>query len=152
MWQVLHGDVEDWMKKLFCVPGAMRKFLLGNEEVQLKPYANQSGWKDDFMQQFKTDGFAPALQMYKATASNLQTMSDSTIPKERLAIKVPTLFTICTRDAVCLPEMMVPAKERGLVPDLKEVVIDSAHWSPMEKPAEIAAHIRDFVIDRFSPQ
>jgi pimeloyl-ACP methyl ester carboxylesterase len=46
--------------------------------------------------------------------------------------------------------MMKPAKDQGLVPDLKEVVIDSAHWSPMEKPEEIAAHIRDFVMERFA--
>ncbi|EXJ66716.1 uncharacterized protein A1O5_09911 [Cladophialophora psammophila CBS 110553] len=150
MWQVLHGDVEDWMKKMFCVPGAMRKFLLGTEEVPLKPYAKRPEWKGKFMQQFETDGFAPSLQMYKGTASNIQFMSDSTIPKENLAIEVPTLFVICTQDAVCLPEMMVPAKNKGLVPDLKEVVIECAHWSPMEKPDEIAAHIRDFVISRFS--
>ncbi|KAL5324729.1 hypothetical protein ACEPPN_009277 [Leptodophora sp. 'Broadleaf-Isolate-01'] len=152
MWQVLHGDMEDWMKKLFCVPGAMRKFLLGNEEVPLKAYASRSGWKEEFMQQFKTDGFASALQMYKATALNIQSKSDLTIPRKRLVIKVPTLFIICTKDTVCLPQMMVPAKENGLVPDLKEVVIESVHWSPMEKPAEIAAHIRDFVISRFSSQ
>jgi pimeloyl-ACP methyl ester carboxylesterase len=150
MWQVLHGDVDDWMRKLFCVPGAMRKFLLGNEEVPLKTYASQSGWKDEFIQQFQNGGFTPALQMYKATASNIQSKSDSTIPWESLTIKVPTLFVICTKDVVCLPEMMASAKENGLVPDLKEVVIDSAHWSPMEKPNAIAAHIRDFVVDRFS--
>lgn len=150
MWEVLHGDVDDWMKKLFCVPGAMRRFLLSNEEVPLKTYASQSGWKDDFMRQFKDSGFGPALQMYKATASNIQSRSDSTIPKENLTIKVPILFLVCSRDAVCLPEMMVPAKENGLVPDLKEVVIDSAHWSPMEKPTEIAAHIKGFLSDRFS--
>jgi pimeloyl-ACP methyl ester carboxylesterase len=150
MWQVLHGDVEDWMKKLFCVPGAMRKFLLGNEEVPLKAYARQPKWKERFLHQFQRDGFGPTLQMYKATASNIQSRSDSTIPREGLVIRVPLLFVICTKDAVCLPEMMIPAKSQGLVPDLKEVVVDSAHWSPMEKPDEIAAHIRDFVIDRFS--
>lgn len=149
MWQILHGDVEEWMKKMFCVPGAMRKFLLGNEDVPLKSYASQSGWKEEFMQQFK-DGFAPALQMYKSTASNIQSKSDSIIPKESLVIEVPTLYIICTEDAVCLREMMNPAKEGGLLPDLKEVVIESAHWSPMEKPNEIAEHIRDFVRHRFS--
>ncbi|KAM5350796.1 hypothetical protein ACJ41O_007301 [Fusarium nematophilum] len=151
MWQVLHGDVEDWMQKLFCVPNAMRSFLLSDEEVPLKRYAHQMGWKDQFMQQFKTDGFTSALQMYRATVLNIQTTSDSTIPKDSLAIEVPLLFLICTKDAVCVPEMMVPAKSRGLVPHLKEVVIESAHWSPMEKPEEIAVHIRDFVIEIAPP-
>jgi soluble epoxide hydrolase / lipid-phosphate phosphatase len=149
MWQVLHGDVEDWMKSMFCVPGAMRDFLLGTEDVPLKAYAKQSTWKDRFLQQFRTDGFASALQMYRATILNIQSESDSTIAKQNLAIEVPMLFIICTKDAVCLPEMMTPAKEGGLVPDLKEVVVECAHWSPMEKPDEIASHIRDFLSKRW---
>jgi soluble epoxide hydrolase/lipid-phosphate phosphatase len=147
MWQVLHGDVEDWMKKMFCVPNAMRDFLLGSENVPLKTYASQARWKDKFVQQFKADGFAPALQMYKATASNIQSISDAGLSKESLVIEVPTLFVVCSKDAVCVPEMMTPAKDNGLVPYLKEVFVDSAHWSPMEKPDEIAAHIRGFVRD-----
>lgn len=150
MWQVLHGDVEDWMKKMFCVPGAMREFMLGDVEVPLKAYARRPEWKDSFMEQFQADGFAPAVQMYKAVAFNIQSKSDSAILGERLRIEVPTLFVICTGDAVCMREMMTPAKEQGLVPDLKEVVVESAHWSPMEKPDEIAAHIRDFVVGRFA--
>ncbi|KAF2020081.1 epoxide hydrolase [Aaosphaeria arxii CBS 175.79] len=149
MWQVLHGDVQDWMKELFCVPGAMRKFLLGKEDVPLKAYASQSKWKDRFMQQFKADGFASALQMYKATVSNVQFASDSTIPKENITIKVPLLFLICTKDAVCVPEMMLQAKSEGLVPQLEEVRIECAHWSPMEEPEAIAAHIREFLVKRF---
>lgn len=151
MWQVLHGDVKEWMKKMFCVPDAMRNFILSEEEVPLKPYASRSGWKKEFMEQFKTGGFAAAFQMYKSTVLNIQHASDSTIPKENLKIKVPMLFIICTEDAVCLPEMMNTAKENGLVPDLKEVVVESAHWSPMEKPDEIALHIKNFVLDRFRP-
>lgn len=149
MWQVLHGDVDDWMRRLFCVPGAMRKFLLGKEDVPLKAYAKQPMWKDRFMQQFRTHGFASALQMYKATASNIQWQSDSTIANQNLTIEVPLLFIVCTKDAVCLPEMMNPAKERKLLPDLTEVVVDCAHWSPMEKPDEIAVHIKEFVSRRW---
>jgi soluble epoxide hydrolase/lipid-phosphate phosphatase len=135
------------MKKMFCVPNAMRDFLLGSENVPLKTYASQARWKDKFVQQFKADGFAPALQMYKATASNIQSISDAGLSKESLVIEVPTLFVVCSKDAVCVPEMMTPAKDNGLVPYLKEVFVDSAHWSPMEKPDEIAAHIRGFVRD-----
>jgi soluble epoxide hydrolase/lipid-phosphate phosphatase len=150
MWTVLHGDAEDWMRSMFCIPGAMRKFLLGTEEVPLKAYANQPEWRDRFMQQFRRDGFASTLQMYKATASNLQTISDSSLSKGNLVIEVPLLFFICTKDAVCVSEMMAQAKDQGLVPDLKEVVLECAHWSPMEKPEEIADHIKDFMIKRFA--
>ncbi|OAL30528.1 hypothetical protein AYO20_08747 [Fonsecaea nubica] len=150
MWQVLHGDVKDWMKTLFCTPGAMRAFLLGDENVPLKAYAQRPEWKEHFLQQFRADGFESALQVYKATASNVQFESDLTIPKDRLAIQVPVLFVICSDDAVCQPEIMTPAKGLGLLPDFKEVVVEAAHWSPMEKPEEIAANIRDFVIERFA--
>ncbi|KAH7385691.1 epoxide hydrolase [Pyrenochaeta sp. MPI-SDFR-AT-0127] len=150
MWQVMHGDVEDWMRKLFCVRNAMRDFLVGNDRVPLKDYANQLEWKDTFMTQFQRDGFASALQMYKATTLNIQYMSDSTIPKDKLAIEVPILFFLCNKDAVCTSEMMTEAKRRGLVPDLKEVVLECAHWSPMENPNEIAKHIKEFILDRFS--
>jgi len=146
MWQALHGDVEDWMKSLFCVPDAMRTFLLGSEDVPLKEYAKQSQWKDKFIQQFKSGDFAASLQMYKATASNIQSKSDAAIPKQNLAIEVPLLFIVCSKDAVCLREMMVLAEEQGLVPHLTEVVVDCAHWSPMEKPAEIAQHIKNFLM------
>jgi pimeloyl-ACP methyl ester carboxylesterase len=149
MWQVLHGDVEDWMMKLFCVPDAMRSFLLSKNNVPLKSYAQSSKWKDAFIQQFEKDGFASALQMYKATVSNVQFRSDSTISKESLGIDVPMLFIICTKDAVCAPEMMDQAKNEGLVPKLREVVIDCAHWSPMERPDEIAANIKEFLMDAF---
>ncbi|KAK5726151.1 hypothetical protein LTR17_012966 [Elasticomyces elasticus] len=122
MWQVLHGDVEDWMRKIFCAPDAMRDFLLGTEQVPLKEYAKQPEWKDQFMQQ-----------------------SDATIPKEDLKINVPLLFICCTDDAVCTRELMDDAKQQGLVPHLTEVTIKSAHWSPMEKPDSIARHIKIFL-------
>ena len=150
MWQVLHGDVDDWMRKMFCVPGAMRAYLLGSEEVPVKPYAREPRWKEDFMKQFKDDGINGALQMYRAGVSNVLFNSDLKIPSDQLAIEVPILFIICTGDAVCRRELMIPAKEQGLVPDLKEVVIESAHWSPMEKPDKVAAQIKEFLNERFA--
>lgn len=99
------------------------------------------------MQQFKRGTFAASLQMYKATASNVQSKSDATIPREKLVIEVPLLFIACSEDAVCLREMMVPAERQGLVPNLKEIVIDCAHWSPMEKPDEVAQHIKEFLVN-----
>ncbi|KAK4956218.1 hypothetical protein LTR10_005739 [Elasticomyces elasticus] len=146
MWQVLHGDVEDWMRKMFCAPDAMRKFLLGTEQVPLKQYAKQPECIDRFMQQFvRPGGFASALQSYKAVVQNVQHRSDATIPTEDLTIDVPLLFICCTDDAVCTRELMDDAKQQGLVPRLTEVTIKSAHWSPIEKPAEIARHIRNFL-------
>jgi soluble epoxide hydrolase/lipid-phosphate phosphatase len=148
MWQALHGDVEGWMRMIFCAPDAMRNFLLSADQVQLKEYAKQPEWKDRFMHQFAQSGeFASALQSYKAVIRNIQHRSDATIRKENLAIKVPILFICCTEDAVCKPELMDAAKQQGLVPHLEEITIESAHWSPMEKPDEIAWHIRNFLVN-----
>ncbi|KAL4963385.1 alpha/beta fold hydrolase [Aspergillus stella-maris] len=145
MWQVLHGDVDDWMKILFCAPNAMRDFLLGAKNVPLKPYAQQSRWKNAFMHQFRPGEFASALHAYKAAAWNIQYASDSTIPRDKFAIEVPLLFIACTKDSVCRPELMDAAKGLGLVPRLKEVTVEAGHWSPMERPGEIAGHIREFL-------
>lgn len=146
MWLALHGDVEGWMRKIFCAPDAMRDFLLDADQVPLKGYAKRPELKDRFMDQFTRPGeFTSALQSYRAVVWNIQHMSDATIPKEDLTIKVPMLFICCTEDVVCTPESMDAAKQQGLVPRLKEVTIESGHWSPMEKPDEIARHIRDFL-------
>lgn len=88
MWHAIHGDVAGWPINLFCARGALRNFLLGSEEVPVKEYAKQH-WKDGFMNQFKSKKFAPSLQLYKSTASNIQCKSDSTIPKKNLVMNVP---------------------------------------------------------------
>jgi soluble epoxide hydrolase/lipid-phosphate phosphatase len=148
MWQVLHGDVEGWMKKIFCAPDAMRNFLLGADQVPLKEYAQQPAWKDQFIRQFARPGeITSALQSYKAVIQIIQHRSDATIPESDLAIKVPMLFICCTEDAVCKPELMEAAKDRNLVPHLKEVTIEAGHWSPMEEPDEIAWHVRNFLVN-----
>jgi pimeloyl-ACP methyl ester carboxylesterase len=85
--------------------------------------------------------------MYKATAFNIQLKPDLAIANGNLKIDVPMLFVVCTEDAVCVPEMMTPAKEQGLVPRLKQVIIDSGHWLPMEKPVELASHIKEFLAE-----
>lgn len=141
----MHGDVEDWMRKIFCVPNAMRDFLLRTDQVPLKDYAQQAEWKERFMDQFRPGEITSTLQWYKAAAWNIQHRSDATISKEGLEISVPLLFICCTKDAVCKAELMDTAKQQCLVPHLKEVTIESAHWSPMEKPPEIAQHITDFL-------
>lgn len=148
MWQALHGDQEQWMKALFCATGAMRDFILGDAQVPLRPYATQPKFRDHFLEQFASanGGFAAAFQMYKSMASNIQAAAFAALRKVDLKIDVPILYFICRQDAVCLPEIMMdPAKALGLVPKVRDVVLDCAHWSPMEKPAEIAVEIKTFL-------
>ncbi|KAK5045555.1 hypothetical protein LTR84_009173 [Exophiala bonariae] len=149
MWEVLHGDSEDWMKKMFCTKGAMKKYLTGDEHVPLKSYAQEPRWKDEFLSQFRRDGFDGPLRMYKAAISRAHQESDKLIPKERLVISVPVLFIGCTGDFVCRHDLIEIPKKVGLLPDLEEQSIESGHWVPMEQPGQVAKHIRNFLTKRF---
>jgi pimeloyl-ACP methyl ester carboxylesterase len=148
-WEVLHGDVDDWMKKMFCVRGAMRDYLLGDKHVPLKSYAREGRWKDDFMGRLMKDGFEAPFQWYKASVNNVQWESDRTIPKEVVTVRVPMLYIGCTGDSVCRSDMIEIPRKAGLLPDLEVQSIESGHWCAMEKPDEVAKHIRSFVTRRF---
>ncbi|CAK7238072.1 hypothetical protein SEUCBS140593_010302 [Sporothrix eucalyptigena] len=150
MWLALHADSPQWMKTVFCAKDGMRNFLLkGDSTLPLKEYAKKGGFfYQHFMNQFRREngGFAGAFQMYKSTANNMQGQAYAAVPHVELKIDVPVLYFICRDDAVCLPELMMePAKAAGLVPKLREVTLDCGHWSPMEKPKEIAAELNSYL-------
>ncbi|KAI1608282.1 epoxide hydrolase [Exophiala viscosa] len=149
MWEAMHGDEPEWMKKIFCGRGALRKYLLGNEHVPLKPYAKEAKWKDDFMQRFGNQTFEAPFNYYNATVNNVQSKSDADIPKELHKVQLPMLYIGCTGDAVCRSDAIEGPRKAGLLPDLEVQSIISAHWVPMEKPKEVAQHIRSFVTRRF---
>lgn len=150
VYEVLHGDSKDWMRAQFCTRGALREYLTGQvESVPLKKYALEERYRKHFVDRFERDGFEAPVCWYKATKDNVQAEDDAKIPPERYSLDVPVLFIGATGDAVCRIDAMEDAKSRGLVPDLEEKVIESGHWSPMEKPEEIAAHVKDFLARRF---
>lgn len=149
MWEVLHGDAEDWMKKMFCVKGAMKKYLTSDEHVPLKKYAQEPRWKDEFFKQFRRDGFDGSLRIYKAAIERFHQESDKLIPQERLVISVPVLFIGCTGDFVCRHDLIEIPKKAGLLPDLEEQSIEAGHWVPMEQPGQVAKHIKNFLAKRF---
>lgn len=149
MWEVLHGDSDDWMKKMFCTKGEMKKYLTGAEHVPLKKYAQDPRWKDEFLKQFRRDGFDGAVRMYKAAVNNHHYEADLSIPKEKYVIPVPVLFIGCTGDFVCRHDLIEIPKKAGLLPDLEEQSIESSHWVPMEQPGEVAKHIKNFLTKRF---
>lgn len=151
LWEVMHGDVDEWMKQMFCVPGAMKKHLLSDDHVPLKPYAQDPKWKKDFLDRFRKDGFEEQVQWYKAAVDNHHWESDRTIRKEVVTVHVPMLFIGCTGDAVCRTELIEAPRTAGLLPDLEVQVIEAGHWCAMEKPDEISKHVRNFLNKRFSP-
>ncbi|KAI1453928.1 alpha/beta-hydrolase [Annulohypoxylon moriforme] len=150
-YQAIHGTPVGWTKELWCARGKMRDWLVDEKrEVDVLSYAQDPKLRQAFIDRFQRDGFEAPLCYYKANNSNVQYEDGKTVPQSNLAVKVPTLFVGCTQDPVCRPEMMAPAKEKGMLPDLEEATIDSRHWCPMEKPDEVAALIKSFLEKKFA--
>jgi soluble epoxide hydrolase / lipid-phosphate phosphatase len=149
-WQVMMGDVPDWEKKLFCVPNAMRNFMLSDENVPLIPAAEEPRWKDRFYKQFENGGFEAATAVYRMMTSGILYESEKSITPEEAVIKVPVLFIGTIGDVVNPPDAAEMPKQMGLLPDLKEVWMESGHWVTVEKPKEAAEYIKDFVTGRLT--
>lgn len=145
MYEAQHGDVENWGFKIFCVPGAWKAYLTGSETVPLKPYAQEGRWKDSFFKQFEKDGFEAPVQWYNAMIDNYQYEVELQIPPERHVIEVPLLFVGCTQDGNNRIEFIGIPQQKGLLPHLTMKTLDCGHWSPMEKPVEIAGFIMEFL-------
>jgi pimeloyl-ACP methyl ester carboxylesterase len=148
-WEVLHGADDDWMKKMFSGKDAMTNYFSNGEAVELKSYAKEAKWRDDFIQRFSKDGFEAPLNWYKAHASNVQWEDDLGIPKENHVVKVPFFFLGCTGDSVGRTDLIQIPRAEGLLPDFEMTEIESGHWCAMEKPGEVAEAIRGFVTKRF---
>ena len=145
VYEAQHGDVQDWGFKMFCVPDAWREYVTGDQSVPLKAYAKEKRWRDSFFGQFERDGFEAPVQWYKAMIHNIQYDAEVKIPIERHTIKVPVLFVGCTRDANNRIDLIEGPEKGGLLPDLEVKVLDCGHWSPMEKPREVAEFLKEFL-------
>ncbi|EXJ56178.1 hypothetical protein A1O7_09109 [Cladophialophora yegresii CBS 114405] len=148
-WEVLHGADDDWMKKMFSGKDAMTKYFSCGGTVELKSFAKQGKWRDDFFERFSKDGFEAPLNWYKAQTSNVQWQDDKSIPKENHVVKVPFFFLGCTGDSVGRTDLIQIPREAGLLPDFEMTEIESGHWCAMEKPREVAEALRGFVTKRF---
>ncbi|KAI0895493.1 alpha/beta-hydrolase [Annulohypoxylon nitens] len=150
-YHVIHGKPRDWMKQIWCGRGEMRKWITDQDRnVELRGYAQDPAFRKRFMDRFERDGFEAPLCYYKALHSTAEFNTTKDLDKDRFKVRVPVFYIGCTQDAVCRPEMSTPAKDGGFLPDWEEATIDSAHWVPFEKPAEVAELITSFVGKRFS--
>ena len=137
MWTVLHGNPENWMAKMFCVYGAMREFLLKDETVPLKKYAQDPVLKHRYKQRVSRDGFEAPNMWYHAMTFNHHFNVEKELPKERLKVTVPMLFLGCSGDAVALTQYMEAPKQAGLLPDVAVKEFESGHWCTLEIPDQI---------------
>jgi soluble epoxide hydrolase / lipid-phosphate phosphatase len=148
-WECLHGNEKEWMRKMFCVRNGMVDYFKGDKRLDLKSFAREPRWKDDFIQRFRKDGLQGPTNWYKAMNSGYQGDDDKTIPKENAVVKVPFFFLGCTGDAVCRTELIYGPKNDGYLPDFEMTEITSDHWCAMEEPAKVADALSGFLKKRF---
>lgn len=166
MWEVNNGNYPSniprengrdiWMREMFCSMGAMREYVAKqgkykNFTVDLKPYAKDPTLQKNFVERMKRDGFSAPVQYYHSLASNTMLEEEKILSQsqESKKINVPLLYIGQTGDWVCRTDLMVDAKDQGLVTDLEEKVVDAGHWVLYEKPQEIAEIIADWLTRKF---
>lgn len=147
MWCVAHGKPETWLDTL-CEPDGVRNFLLEDRRQPTEPYATEER-KKAWIERMKRDKFEGPQCWYKAMMYGAQDEANKSIAPENIKINVPALFFGGKRDFVCRPELMGPAIEAGLVPDLKTVLVDSGHWSMHANPKEFGEAIVGWLKEKF---
>ncbi|KAK3722406.1 hypothetical protein LTR37_002397 [Vermiconidia calcicola] len=146
VWYVMHGDQEDWMKEMFCVHGAMREFIEADrKDVPLKPFAQDEKLKNEWIQSRKESGMIGPTNWYRALAYNHQLETEK---KLNAKIEKPYLFIGADGDSVCRTDAIEGVKQKGLTPDLIVHEVHSGHWSPYEKPEEIAKIVVDWCSEK----
>ena len=133
-WYVMHGDQKDWMYKMFCVPGAMRKCLEDDLREPLKPYAQDGKLRDDWIAGKKEGGLVAPTCWYRAIAYNHNLEAEKTLDAR---IEKPYLFIGADGDAVCRTGFIEVSKGQGLLADVEVHELNASHWCPYEKPDEI---------------
>lgn len=145
LWYALHGDQDEWMKRLFCVPGAIRKFLLEDrKDVPLKPYAQDAALKKQWLEEKGKAGLTSQCAWYRAWKEGHHVHTESSLDA---TLSTPYLFIACDGDAVCRPEFIHRSTQAGLVrkEDLTLKELHSGHWCPYERPVEVAAAIVEWL-------
>jgi soluble epoxide hydrolase / lipid-phosphate phosphatase len=144
-WHVWHGADDDWMFKMFCVRGAMKEFVENDRRVELKPYAQDKAFRDQWINAKKEGGMVAPTNWYRAMAHGYQIETESKLNGK---VEKPYLFIGCSGDKVCRTDAIEGPKRAGLVPDCTVKEIESGHWLTYEKPDETAAIMVDWLKEK----
>lgn len=169
-WEVNNGNYPSplpeengrdiWMREMFCVKNGMREYVTSTgkwagKTVPLKPYPEGERQKQRFIERMSRDGFEGPCNYYHSLANNTMIEDERELCKpgpngeDKRKIEVPMLYIGQTGDWVCRTDLMVDAKEKGLVDDLEEKVVDAGHWCLYECPDKIAEAISEWLMRRF---
>ncbi|EME40034.1 hypothetical protein DOTSEDRAFT_91337 [Dothistroma septosporum NZE10] len=145
-WTALHAEGPESMKRLFCVPGAFRNYLVSDKkDVALRPFAQNNALRDVWISDMKQGGLTAPFCWYKSRQLNVHGNSEKDLPEDRARVTVPVLYISGDEDKVCLGKDILPMKEAGLLPDLKIHELHSGHWLPYERPEEVTALLKDWL-------
>lgn len=140
VWSSLHSGPEDW-EGILCHHGVMRQFIEDNRRVPVKPYAQDSALRDDWIARFRKNGFEAPVQWYHAQLNNYHWEVEKELPKERWIISAPFLFIGATSDSIAPPKAIQYSQKAGLLPNLTTELVNCGHWQPLEVPEESASLI-----------
>lgn len=150
LYPCLHGT-GDTMKRFFCAPDAMRQQLTSNDpDPELRLYAQDPKFRQDFIDRMRRDGFDAPQCWYRAFIEQ-QHLCDKELPESRDKLNVPVLYIGGKEDATCRSEAIYPAIQAGLLPHLDQrPLLDTSHWTPYEKPEEIADLFKEWLSKNYT--
>lgn len=147
MWYCLHANSDEWMKNMFCVPGAMRDFLEKNDVsgLELKDFAKDDKLKNEWIDSMKQGGLTGPTNWYRALRFNHQHPVEKDLDPN---VTVPYLFIGCDGDAVCRTDAIGIPKAAGVIPDCTVKELHSGHWCPYEVPDQVTGIIGDWMKEK----
>jgi pimeloyl-ACP methyl ester carboxylesterase len=151
MWDCAHAGTFEAKKSIYCVKNGLRRYLTDHStpRIDTKPYAHNKELKQRWMSQFREGGLSGPVCWYSSRTQGVQFESDKKIPDANLKVTVPTLFVGCELDTVCRMELIQPAKDAGMLPDLViETMTGVGHWPMYEDPERTAEAMIKFVLDK----
>jgi soluble epoxide hydrolase / lipid-phosphate phosphatase len=126
----------------------MREFLLKDNMVPLKKYAQEPAIKNRYMRRFRRDGFEAPNMWYHAMTFNHHINVEKELLKERMKVMVPMLFLGCTGDAVGLTKCIEAPKQAGLLPDMTIKEFESGYWCTWEIPDQIGSAMVEWLKEK----
>jgi soluble epoxide hydrolase/lipid-phosphate phosphatase len=149
MFMLLHGGGQR-MKDVLCVEGGIEMWLAGTEDVEVLPYARESGFRESWIGRLRQGGWTGPLNWYKATTSNLSLNEDkAALAAGNHVVKVPYLFLGAKEDPLAPIAALQGLQAQNLLEDVTMKEVEAGHWCMLEKPREIGQAVAAWLGERF---
>lgn len=151
MFMLLHGGGQR-MKDVLCVQRGIEQWLAGTDDVEVLPYAQESGFRESWISRLKKDGWSGPLNWYKATTANLTLDEDkAALAAGRHVVRVPYLFLGATQDPLAPVDAVQGLQAQGLLENMTVKEVEAGHWCMLEKPQEVGDAIVTWLGASYKP-